>query len=276
MARFDAYTATSSAVEPEDFLSLLLFDSGCDFEKGRGQRFWAHSYTVKREGHQVGSVQWGGQNDGLTMLEVKGEHTPTVVEALRATFPHKCTRVDSAVDFDEPGAFERLLAVHTRVKQQFKIKGSKFGDWEDYPEDGRTYMLGAATSPVRARMYEKGKQPEYRHLQRPNWVRDEIQVRPKGDARELFSRSFVTPEQVWGASPFTRAIAAEILLDYVDPHPAGTVYRLSQRDRALVHMCTQYGGHLAGLLAELGSWQAVGLQLGDIVADVRSNARKGN
>ena len=274
MAQFDAYTATSDVASPEDFLDLLLFDSSCDFEKVRGQRFWGHSYLVKREGHTVGSVQWGGQNDGMVMLEVKGEHTPAVVEALRATHPHRCTRVDSCVDFDEPGAFDRLLEVHNRVKKRYGLKGGKFGDWEDFPEDGRTYMLGAPTSPVRVRMYEKGKQPEYRHLGRSHWVRDEVQVRPKGDARQLFAKSFVTPSQVWGASPFTRDIAAELLFDSVEPLKAGTVYRESQRDRALRHMCQQYGGHLSGLLAELGSWQAVGLQLGDMVIEMRSKGAK--
>lgn len=274
MAQFDAYTATSNIATPEDFLELLMFDSGCGFEKGRGQRFWGHSYQVKREGHLVGSVQWGGQNDGMAMLEVKGEHTPRVVEALRASLPHRCTRVDSCNDYDEPGAFDRLLAVHQRVKARYGLKGSKFGDWEDFPEDGRTYMLGAPTSPVRNRMYEKGKQPENRHLQRWNWVRDEVQVRPKGDAREVFSQSWVTPAQVWGASPFTRDLAAELLLEEVQPLKAGTVYRESQRDRALRHMCQQYGGHLSALLAELGSWQAVGLQLGDMVSEMRSKGAK--
>lgn len=276
MVRFDAYTATSNAVEAEDFLDIFR-DAvpGVDYDTAPGQRFWGHSYRVTDGGgYLIGSVQWGGQNDGMVMLEVKGEHTPAVVEALRASHAHRCTRVDSCADFDEPGAFERLLGIHLRVKQEHRLRGYKYGDW-DYPEDGRTFRLGAPSSVVINRLYEKGKQPEYRHLQRVDWVRDETQVRPKGDARQLFAKPVITPQQVWGASPFTRAIAAEILLDYIDPHPAGSVYRLSQRDRALRHMCTQYGGHLSGLLAELGSWSAVGQQLGDILADVRAKAAKG-
>lgn len=274
MTRFDAYTATSSSASPEDFLDLLRFDSSCTFEKGKGHRFWGHSYQVYRDGHLFGSVQWGGQNDGLSMLEVKGEHTPGVVEALRASISHRCTRVDSCIDFDEPGAFERLLGIHKRVKSRYGLKGEKYGDWEDFPQDGRTFNLGSPTSVVQICLYEKGRQPEYRHLNRPNWVRDEARIRPKGAAREVYSQAWVTPSQVWGSSPTTRDIAAELLLESVQPLQAGTVYRLSQRDRALRHMCQQYGGHLSGLLAELGSWQAVGLQLGDMVLELRSKGAK--
>lgn len=271
MAKFDAYTATSPKVTPEDFLEVLRFDDSCEFDTARPQRFWGNSYHVRKDGLLVGTVQWGGQNDGLVMLEVKGENTPAVVASLREAFPeHRCTRVDSCEDFNEKGAFDALLAVYDRVKARYGIKGAKQGDWEDFPEDGRTRELGARTSPIRARLYEKGLQPEYRHITfLRDWVRSELQVRPQGEAAKLaFAKA--SPIEVWGASPFARDLAAEILLAEVAPFAAGKGYRMSQRDRALQHMCKQYGGHLAGLLAELGSWQAVGLQLGDIVAETRS------
>ena len=56
--------------------------------------------------------------------------------------------------------------------------GGKAGDWDDFPEKGRTLYLGSQSSPVRMRLYEKGLQPEYAHLNRPNWARIEVQVRP--------------------------------------------------------------------------------------------------
>ena len=51
--------------------------------------------------------------------------------------------------------------------------GGKAGDWDDFPEKGRTLYLGSQSSPVRMRLYEKGLQPEYAHLNRPNWARIE-------------------------------------------------------------------------------------------------------
>ena len=52
--------------------------------------------------------------------------------------------------------------------------GGKAGDWDDFPEKGRTLYLGSQSSPVRMRLYEKGLQPEYAHLNRPNWARIEF------------------------------------------------------------------------------------------------------
>ena len=81
------------------------------------------------------------------------------------------TRVDACADFDAPGAAEALLAPSIEVKKERRIMGGKAGDWDDFPEKGRTLYLGSQSSPVRMRLYEKGLQPEYAHLNRPNWAR---------------------------------------------------------------------------------------------------------
>ena len=49
-----------------------------------------------------------------------------------------------------------------------------------------------------------------------------------------------------------------MLQEHIDPHPAGTTYRLTQRDAALEWMCKQYGQHLASLAQDLGGWDCVG------------------
>jgi DNA relaxase NicK len=131
-----------------------------------------------------------------------------------------------------------------------RLKGERQGDWEDFPEEGRTLYLGARSSPCRVRLYEKGKQPEYRHLDRPNWARIEVQVRPAKDAKSAFS--MLNPLEVWGASGWTRELAGKVLQEHIDPHPAGTTYRLTERDAALEWMCKQYGAHLVGLYDDLG------------------------
>ena len=38
-------------------------------------------------------------------------------------------------------------------------------------------------------------------------------------------------------------IAAKVLEQHIDPHPAGTTYRLTDRETALRWMCKQYGQH---------------------------------
>ena len=199
------------------------------------------------------------------MFEVKGEHSQKAAEALRARFEHRVTRVDSCADFDAPGAFEALLGPSIEVKKDRRIMGGKAGDWDDFPEKGRTLYLGSQSSPVRMRLYEKGLQPEYAHLQRPNWARIEVQVRPAKEAKEAFSS--LAPIEVWGAARWTRDIAGRVLEQHVDPHPAGTVYRLTARETALRWMCKQYGQHLASLAQDLGGWDCVGLTLSEILAE---------
>lgn len=268
MIRFDAYTATSRDCNPHQLVQLLSEAAGDSHAvtEGRGFHTFGHRIAVKdSSGTEVGSVQWGGRQGELSMIEVKGEATPKAVEALRERFFHRVTRVDACADFDAPRAFERLLEPCIEVKKKHRLKGARFGDWEDFPEEGRTLMLGAPSSAVRVRLYEKGKQPEYRHLNRPSWSRIEVQVRPAKEAKASYNR--ISPSGVWGASSWTRDLAARVLQEHVDPHPAGTVYRRTERDAALEWMCKQYGGHLVSLAEDLGSWECLGLTLKEILRD---------
>ena len=205
------------------------------------------------------------------MVEVKGERTPEVVERLRSRFPHRCTRVDSCVDFERPGAFEELLRPVLKAKEEHKLYGEKRGDWE-FPELGRTQYLGASSSAVRARLYEKGKQPEYRHLSRFDLCRLEIQVRPAKDAKDEYSK--LSALEVWGASKWTRQLASEVLSEMLDPHPPGTVRKDTKRDQALRWMCSQYGPHLVSLAGDLGGWEVLGLTLREMIEEERVRARR--
>lgn len=268
MIRFDAYTATSRDCNPHQLIQILADSAGDGHTVGQGRGFhtFGHRIAVKdASGSEVGAVQWGGMQGDLSMIEVKGESTPTAVEALRERFFHRVTRVDACADFDAPRAFERLLDPCLEVKAEHRLKGARFGDWEDFPEEGRTLMLGAPSSAVRVRLYEKGKQPEYRHLKRPDWARIEVQVRPAKEAKASFNR--LSPAAVWGASKWTRDLAAKVLQQHVDPHPAGTTYRRTERDAALAWMCRQYGPHLVSLADDLGSWECLGLTLKEMLKD---------
>ncbi|MEG0171891.1 MAG: replication initiation factor, partial [Acinetobacter sp.] len=121
------------------------------------------------------------------------------------------------------------------------------------------------SSVSRVRLYEKGKQPEYKHLERSDWVRIEAQIRPAKEAKEGFNS--ITPLQCWGASKWTRELAARVLQEHVEPHSAGSTYRLTEREAALRWMCKQYGAHLLSLAADLGGWDCVGLTLSEIIKD---------
>ena len=262
MVRFDAYTATTRAANPYQLTEL--FGSEVTVKEGRGFHKYGHRASLRDDSGEVGSVQWGGVHGDRAMIEVKGERSPEVVERLRSRFPHRVTRMDSCADFDAPGAFQRLYRDCVAVKRLHRLKGKKDGDWDDFPEEGRTFYVGSPQSVTMARLYEKGLQPEYRHLSRENWVRLEVQVRPAKDAKDSFST--LSASEAWGASKWTRELAARVLAVHVDPHPAGTTWRKSDRDRALEWMCRQYGSHLLSLKEDLGSWECVGLTLAEVIA----------
>jgi DNA relaxase NicK len=274
MIRFDAYSATTTAAKSAELISLLAVAGGPCQTKKQGKGFHTFGERVgltNDSGVEWASVQWGGGQGERTMIEVKGECTPVVVEALRSAFPHRCTRVDSCADFDALGAFERLYGEAQTVKKDHRLKGEKQGDWDDFPEDGRTLYLGARSSVCRLRLYEKGKQPEYRHLERQNWARIELQVRPAKEAKTAFS--MLSASEVWGASTWTRQLAAKVLLEHIDPHPAGSTYRLTKDDAAMQWMCHQYGARILTLVNDLGSWECLGLTLQDIIQEQQRRKR---
>jgi len=263
LTRFDAYTATTRVANPYDLLGMC-FQVGDQIRQGKGHHgFSDRASCVDHTGTESGSVSWGGTHGDLIMIEAKGERTPKIVERLRASYEHRCTRVDSCHDVEAPGAFETLLKPCIQVKKDYKLKGSKAGDWEDFPEDGRTLYIGANSSPIKLRLYEKGHQPEYRHLNRFDWVRIELQVRPTKEAKDAYSRA--DSLAVWGASKWTRELAGLVLVAELEPLPAGTVYKLSDQERALRFMCKQYGAHLIGLRNDLGGWEEVGQKLAEMV-----------
>lgn len=277
MIRFDAYTATTSGMKPDDALSLFANTVGLsqlELKQTKGFHQFAERIGVKDDtGMEVGSFQWGGRHGDLVMVEVKGQYTPEVVERLRSGWAHRVTRVDSCADFDAPRAFERLYKACRQVKKAHGIIGGKAGDWEDFPEKGRTLYLGSKTSTTRTRLYEKGKQPDYAHLGREDWVRLEIQVRPAKEAKNTFST--LSAQEVWGASRWTRDLAAMVLAEHVDPHPAGSTYRKSDDRRAIEWMCRQYGPRLVSMAQDLGGWDVLGLTLSEVVSEQWRKARQG-
>ena len=267
MPRFDAYTATtrSLSVPAATRFARQFMEPGDRVIEGRGYHRFGAKYAIKgRDGSERLSVLWGGEHGDLVMIESKGERTPEVVAELRGVVrDHRCTRADSCEDFDELGAWDRLLGLVLGVKESSCLRGERRGDW-DYPEDGRTMYLGAPSSAVRARLYEKGKEPELRHLGRENWVRLEVQVRPVGVAKHAFAQADAV--QVWGATAYTRELAGRCLNADVERLSA-VPYRKTERDRALGFMCAQYGSHLLSLKEESGDWQCVGLTLRDMIVD---------
>ena len=270
--RFDAYSATTRAITHEQAFGFL-YRTGDDVRQSKGMHGFAERVAAKDStGTEVGYVMWGGSHGDRIMIEVKGERTPDAVSLIRQVDEHSVTRVDSCADFDAPDEFSRLYGLMSAIKKDRNIYAQHLGDW-DMPDLGRTYWMGAKSSPVRCRLYEKGRQPEYRHLGRTDWARLEIQVRPQKEAKRAYA--VLDPSEVWGASRWTRDIAASVLVDHIDPHPAGTVYRLDSDEKALRWMCRQYGPRLVALAEVCGGWDMAGLTLREMCIEEERAKRQG-
>jgi hypothetical protein len=265
MLRFDAYTASVRGVGFRELCAIVDFE-GSKVTGGRGYHGYGERISFRDAGGtEIASVSHGGTNAKTPMLEVTGERTPKIVPVFREAFPaHSCSRVDSAYDLEKTGAWDELLGEVLAVKAKHKLKGEQRGDWQDFPEDGRTMYLGAPTSTVRTRLYEKGKQPEYRALGHPDWVRLEIQVRPAKDAKSVYAG--LTPEQVWGASRYTRDLAARVLQKDLDAFPAGTVWKETSEQQKRRAGARQYGPLFVRWLQQTGDIDtAFGRELQELI-----------
>lgn len=188
--RFDYLSATFTAESHGTMVAPLLAQQlGMSMLPGRdlhGMQGIA-SYQVP-EGQ--GTVDLYLQRDGTNRLHFRasGAVTEIATRALQLLEPSfwqgKVTRYDVAVDglitdedFDTlAGALVSIAGrdlLRSDGKPAHKITTSVAGDWYGQA-DGRTLYIGAPSSSIRARFYEKGIQLGGDR----NWVRFEWQVRP--------------------------------------------------------------------------------------------------
>ncbi len=128
--------------------------------------------------------------------------------------------------------------------------------------------MGSRKFPVMLRLYEKGKQLQGEGLASASsdWVRVEFEVKPKREAARL-NLAVTEPDDFVGCSKWSHQMAGMLLESSVRRiEGLGTVRRPSDRDRALAALVKQYGRHLDDVCNDLGSWEAVGRRLGQMIA----------
>ena len=121
----------------------------------------------------------------------------------------------------------------------------------------RTLYLGAPSSRVRVRLYEKGRfEQQQGHEADSDWFRLEAQIRPTGkDARQLAAH--IDPAEAWGMARWTRELAATTMGLNVEPITM-QLRREPDYMRAIRNLSRQYGATLAKAIEVEGSWEAVG------------------
>lgn len=281
MAGFDWYQATIR--EPVDDVLEALSGLGerPSLRHARGVQGYGHTTAIEDGSGLLASVWHGGSHE-YPHAVITGETAQAGAELIRARFPrHSVTRVDVREDFDGADTFDRLVPMLLGVAREHRVKVDTAGD-HLLTMEGRTVYLGARSSNVRLRLYDKAAELRAKFSANParlaqipdHLTRFEAQVRPKVPiAKQGFAS--IKPVEVMGASEWLRVLWYRIMGTDVEPVQVGRAWRQSDDERALSFMLQHYGALLRRLEVVHGSWACVGQQLGQELED-RERAKRLN
>lgn len=281
MARFDWYQATvrRPVYEVREALHSLGASVGLEEQRKAPQGYGA-AWRVLADGATVAQL-WAGGSQPHPHLVFTGEDAPTGAAFLRATFPddHLVTRLDSCLDYPDPGAYDTLQARCLEVAKARKVKIDTRGD-HLVTLEGRTLYLGSTKSATRLRLYDKAAEmraklraDQVALLEVPEHLaRLEVQVRPQTfEARCLAARA--EPLSMFGSSAWTRELIRQVEGLDVEPCSMERAWRRSDDDRAYMTMLAQYGAVL-GRIGLAQGWECLGLQIRDDLASQAAAKKK--
>jgi hypothetical protein len=232
------------------------------------------------DGEPAGQVSHGGTH-AHPHAQFTSDSAQSGAELIRARFPsHTVTRLDAREDFGDAGAFDRMLPVLLKAAERHRVKVDTRGD-HLLRREARTVYLGAPSSAVRLRQYDKAAELRAKFAADPvrlaevpeTLTRLEAQVRPQTrDARAAFAS--IEPMAVMGCSAWLREVWEEVAGLRLEPVQVGKPWRQSDDDRCYAYLLAQYGGFLERFKNDLGSWACVGEQIGSDLAERRKAERR--
>lgn len=265
---FDWYQVTIPDVEEATEIHCFLnkakeYLGGEVVECDYPDRPYSHAVELKKDENTLFKLSFNGpsQNKGI-FVKATSSKAHAVSLFLKAEYPdHNVSRADIATDYDEKGAFERLIEIGFYVAEKFNLKINQQGDWQ-FNKSGRTLYIGSKDSPLRVRIYEKGKEQREKGID-PNasldWARIELQVRPKKKAKR--NAAYLQPSEYFGASAWYRELALKLNDISVTAVPMGTVRNeRSTLDKKIHYMLYQYGNTLELIVEGVlnGDWALLG------------------
>jgi hypothetical protein len=185
--------------------------------------------------------------------------------------------MDVREDFIEEGAFDSIQPQLLAAARAHRVKVGTAGD-HLLTMKGRTVYLGAPSSNVRMRLYDKreevlsklppcgdARQKAYARLGMvvpDHWARLEAQIRPKTkEAKQAFAG--IEPIEALGCTEWMREIWRGVAGLELQPVQVGRAWRQADDVRGYRYLLAQYGGLLRRMYSDQGSWECVGLQLGE-------------
>lgn len=273
MAAFDWYQATIRQPVNDVLEGLQGWGDGGRLVHSKGMHGYGHCTSlVDHEG--VASRVLHGGSHAYPHVQFTGEYAQGGAEWIRATFPvHEVSRLDVREDFADEGAFDLMLPSLLLAAQRHRVKVDTRGD-HLLRHEARTVYLGAASSAVRLRQYDKAAElraqfaadPVRLATVPPHLTRFEAQVRPQtSEARRAFAS--IEPVAVMGSSTWLREAWQGVGGLALAPVQVGKGWRQSDDDRSFGYLLVQYGPMLKRKKVDHGSWEALGKQIGFDLAE---------
>lgn len=277
MPEFDWYQATVPAPVDDVLECLADLRPGLLVGHTRGHHGYAHTAVLASEhGQEVARVWHGGTHEYPHAI-VSGEWAQPGAELIRASFPHHTvSRVDVKEDFEGADAYDQLQGQLLDVARRMRVRVGTAGD-HLVTLKGRTLYLGSTSSNVRSRLYDKAEEMRAQLAIPREWdavaygqsrgipehlTRLEAQIRPHTrEAKAAFAS--IEPVDALGSAAWLREVWRQVAGLELRPVKVARGWRQADDERAYRYMLAQYGGVLRRLAADLGSWQCVGLQLGE-------------
>lgn len=245
--------------DPSELFDVLAGTLGADLEAARGLNGYDRSQLVKRDGETLARVLYGGSN-GAPHIIATGAASDDVVPVIRTAWPsHEVTRMDTAQDFSREGGYDEVAELMEAMSLTTRLTLTKLESVRNGVRS-RTLYLGAPSSRVRVRLYEKGCfEQQQGHEADADWFRLEAQIRPTGKPARQHAAG-IDAGEAWGMARWTRELAASTMGLDVAPITM-QVRREADYMRAIRNLARQYGPTIAKAVEVEGSWDAVGALL---------------
>jgi hypothetical protein len=270
VAAFDWYQATVPAPLNDVLEALSELAPGLQVGHERGAHGYTSAACLGSAADGVVARVWHGGSHEYPHAVLSGEWAQPGAEILRASFAeHRVSRLDVREDFGEVDAFDRIQPHLVDAARRHRLRVGTAGD-HLLTKVGRTVYLGAPSSSVRLRLYDKAAEMRARiapgDLARlgavpANLSRLEAQIRPASSAAKARFAS-VEPIDALGCSKWMREVWKAVAGLELQPVQVGRGYRQADDERAYRYLLAQYGGVLRRMKNDAGSWECVGLQLG--------------
>lgn len=210
---------------------------------GRGLQGWSESVQAfDGDGYELASIYFNGGREDVHVLATSSaahQARSRVLTANRGKTARVDTRVDTLVPFDELAHRCHMAAA------SYNTRLTRIESWDGQGESlGRTVYLGAPSSAIRVRIYEKWLESPGQYVEGTNRV--EVQLRPPSKAKERVSGW--SPAETFCASRVTRDIAKVLGTDATEVGTLHVKRETPTLERSLEAMGEQYGKSVARFL----------------------------